>query len=210
MTQPAKCLEMAKNGRMGPYLLDVMQSWLLEFFSWKSAWGGSSSTWGGFSTSGGGIPAQLGGIPAHLGRIPAHLGTAQPCSSRPSGAAMGPQKDPGGLWMLLGLQAVAEPWCPCLSRANTALNKTQKCNGSRKRRAEPSLPKLPLCTLQMSFCGQVEGKSSTMWEKLSTSPGEGGGDSREHPGSIVLAVAHSSRATRAPTAPAEPGKPPQP
>lgn len=82
--------------------------------------------------------------------------------------------------MLLGLQAVAQPWCPCLSRANTASDKTQKLNGSGRRRAEPSFPKLPLCTLQMSFCGQVEGKSSTMWEKLSTSPGEGGVYSREH------------------------------
>lgn len=100
---------------------------------------------------------------------------------------MGSHRDPGGLWMLLDLQALAEPWCPCLSRANTASNKTQKCNGSRKRRAEPSFPKLPLCTLQMSFCGQVEGKSSTMWEKLSTSPGEGGVYSREHPGSTGLA-----------------------
>lgn len=176
---------------------------IIRIFQLEISLGGSSSTWGVVQHIWGGFQHNWVGIPAHLG-------TAQPCSSRPSGAAMGPQRDAGGLWMLLDLQAVAEPWCPCLSRANTALNKTQKCNGSRRRRAEPSLPKLPLCTLQMSFCGQVEGKSSTMWEKLSTSPGEGGGDSREHPGSIVLAVAHSSRATRAPTAPAEPGKPPQP
>lgn len=89
--------------------------------------------------------------------------------------------------MLLDVQALAQPWCPCLSRANTALDKTQKWNGSGKRRAEPSFPKLPLRTLQMSFCGQVEDKSSTMWEKISTSPGERGVYSREHPASIVLA-----------------------
>lgn len=106
---------------MGQYLLDVMKSWL-AFFSWKSTGGGAT---------------QLGGAAAW--HCMALHDTAWHCSSRPSGAAMGSWRSQCH-GRLLDLQASAQPWCPCLRRANAALDKTQKFYGSGKRRAEPSFP----------------------------------------------------------------------